>query len=74
MATMTEFKRKRNYLNLYIKKLKEKDHILVIAGPGKLDNSRYFQEDGIHMTCEGLRFYAKIVSSTIFYIQNLDRR
>lgn len=65
-----EFRIKRNYLNSYIKRMYSKDNLLIIAGPGRLDHQKYYRSDGIHLNDSGLRLYASILSSTLWYIIN----
>lgn len=61
-----EFKKKRNELNKCLNRLKTKDYLLIIAGPGRLDNKAYFKDD-VHMNRAGLRVYLAILKTTVAY-------
>lgn len=50
------FKQRRNQLNKFLNRLKVKDHMIIIAGPGKLDNPIYYR-DHVHLNIHGLRLY-----------------
>lgn len=65
-----EFRIKRNYFNTYIRRMNLKDNLLIVAGPGRLDHQKYYRSDGIHLNDSGLRLYASLVSSTLWYIMN----
>ena len=60
------FKQKRNSLNQFLKRLRLKDRLLIIAGPGRLDDNRYYR-DGVHLNTAGLRVYMNILKSTVVY-------
>ena len=64
-----EFKRKRNNLNTFLKRLKLVDNLLIIAGPGRLDNPIFYR-DGIHLNRRGLSIYFSILKSTVKFALN----
>lgn len=59
-----EFQKKRKALNKYIHRLKTKDNLLIIAGPGRLDNKTYYR-DQVHLNSAGLRNYLSILKTTV---------
>ena len=68
------FKQKRNSLNQFLKRLKLKDNLLIIAGLGRLDSVEYYKRDGVHLNAEGLRVYMAILKTTVAYaIENKYR-
>ena len=64
--TAEKFKHRRNQLNRFIQRLKCKNNMLLIAGPGRLDHECYYR-DGIHLNSAGLRLYMGMLKSTIAY-------
>ena len=62
----TEYKRRRNSLNGYLQRLKLKDHILQVAGPGRLDNDAYYR-DAVHLNRVGVKKYHDFVKNALAY-------
>lgn len=60
------FRQKRSELNRFLNRLKLKNNVLIIAGPGRLDNESYYR-DGVHLNNSGLRVYMAILKSTVCY-------
>ena len=63
-----DYHKRRVALNNFLKALKYKDHILMIAGPNRLDNRSLFRRDGVHLTDEGLLKYYSIIKRVVKYI------
>lgn len=61
-----DFRKRRNGLNRFLQSLKLKDNLLIIAGPGRLDNKDYYR-DNVHLNHAGLRVYMSILKTTIDY-------
>lgn len=61
-----DFRKRRNQLNRFLQTLKLKDNLLIIAGPGRLDNQQYYK-DSVHLNKVGLRVYMSILKTTIDY-------
>lgn len=69
-----EFRKKRNELNKFLNRLKLKDFMLIIAGPGRLDNEQYYKDE-VHLNKTGLRVYASILKTTVaFALQKIKER
>ena len=68
------FIQKRNGINQFLKRLKSKDHMLIIAGPGRLDSTKYYKADGVHLSKLGQENYMNILKSTIDYILSKRRQ
>lgn len=60
------YRKKRNELNKFLNRLKKKDYMLIIAGPGRLDHETYYK-DSVHLNKSGLRVYLAILKSTVSY-------
>ena len=70
-----EWFRRRNAVNNFIKALRYKDHILMIAGPGRLDNIKYYMKDGVHLTpdkYETLYYYIRCTIVDIIKKHNIQ--
>lgn len=65
------FKKRRNELNKYLNRLKLKNNMLIIAGPGRLDHKEH-NRDEVHLNRQGLRVYMSILKSTVLFV--LDNR
>ena len=63
-----DYHQRRVALNNFLKALKYKDHILMIAGPNRLDNRSLFRKDGVHLTDEGLLKYYSYIKRVVKYI------
>lgn len=62
-----EFKKRRNDLNCYLRRLKLKDYMHLIAGPNRLDNQAYFK-DAVHLSSAGIKKYFVLLKQTITFI------
>ena len=65
------YRRKRRTLNKYISKIKYKDHILQIQGPGRIDDRRLYSTDGVHLNNEGWTVYSQLILSMLRYIKRI---
>lgn len=61
-----DFKKKRNELNKFLNKLKLKNFMLIVAGPGRLDNQQYYRDE-VHLNQTGLKVYSSILKTTVSY-------
>lgn len=68
-----EFQQKRKTLNKFIHRLKTKDNLLIIAGPGRLDHQTYYR-DSVHLNSAGLRNYMSILKTTIDFALGAAKR
>ena len=66
--TETEYDRRRNQINRFLSKSTFKDHLLMIAGTGRLDKRYYYKNDGVHLNSQGLDFYTQTIISLINYL------
>ena len=66
-----EFKARRRSLNTAIKRIKDKDNVLIVSGTNRLDHEVYYR-DGVHLNKAGLKNYMSIVKTTVVYA--LDNR
>ena len=66
--TETEYDRRRNQINRFLSKSTFKDHLLMIAGTGRLDKRYYYKKDGVHLNSQGLDFYIQTIISLINYL------
>ena len=55
-----EYIRRRGVVNNFLKRLREKQHLLMIRGPQRLDNQDLYR-DQVHLTNEGLDKYWEII-------------
>ena len=58
-----EYKRRRGAVNNFLKRFREKQHLLRIGGPKRLDNQDLYR-DQVHLTDEGL----EIIKHTVRYV------
>ena len=65
----SEFDLRRKSFNTFLKRLKVKDCILQVQGPGRLDD-RAFYRDEVHLNTLGLNKYFNIIENTIQYCHN----
>ena len=65
--TYQNFKSIRNAFNTYLKRMKYKDNILIIAGSGRLDNRDYYR-DQVQLNRQGLLTYMSIIKTTVSYV------
>ena len=68
---VTNTEKKRDKLNKFLNVLKLKDHMLLIAGPGRLDNRRYYKDE-VHLNKEGIRLYMTLLRAAVVFV--LDKR
>ena len=66
--TETEYTRRRDQFNRFLLKATFKDHILMIAGTGRLDNRYYYKTDGVHLNSQGLQFLIQTIMSLMNYL------
>ena len=66
-----EYRKKRDKLNKFLNALKLKDHMLLIAGPGRLDNRRYYKDE-VHLNKVGIRLYMTLLHAAVVFV--LDKR
>lgn len=62
-----EYRLRRNAINKYLQKLKLKDYLVNIAGPGRLDNPSYFRGDGVHLNSAGYHILYVYIKHSIEY-------
>ena len=62
-----EYKRRRQAINTFLKRFKEKQHLLMVAGPRRLDNQDLYR-DQVHLTNKGLDRYWKMIIATVDYV------
>lgn len=60
------FKRRRNRVNKFLYKSNFNDAVLMIAGPGRLDNRKYYR-DSVHLNERGLGLYSHFLHETVEY-------
>ena len=51
-----------------------KNHTLMIAGAGRLDNRDYYGNDGVHFNDEGLDFYVQTIKKLVDYLITRERK
>ena len=66
--TEFEYRKRRSSINKFLNRLKLKDYVLNISGPGRLDDKKYYKRDGVHLTDKGVKFYFRLIKSTVRYI------
>ena len=62
-----EYERRRQAINTFLKRFKEKQHLLRVAGPRRLDNQDLYR-DQVHLTNKGLDRYWKMIIATVDYV------
>ena len=55
--TEIEYTKRRNQFNGFLARSKFKNHTLMIAGAGRLDNRDYYGRNGVHLNDEELDFF-----------------
>ena len=58
------YEKRRRDLNNFLKRLKLKDAIMMVAGPNRIDNRVYYR-DGVHLNSVGVRKYFDFVKCTV---------
>ena len=66
--TESEFRKRRSSVNKFLNRLKLKNYVLNISGPGRLDNPKYYKRDGVHLNEKGVKLYFSLIKSTVRYI------
>lgn len=64
--TESDYRYQRNCLNKFLNRLKTKNHLLMIAGIGRLDH-RVFYRDEVHLNKYGLTKYFDYIRYTVAY-------
>ena len=59
--------KRRIALNNFLKRLKTKDHILMISGDNRLDQEKYYH-DAVHLNTAGLRYYLDCIKKVVNFI------
>ena len=59
-----EYKNRRNTINTFLSRFKLKDSLLMIAGPGRLDNPEYYRDE-VHLNNDGLKKYFSCILSAV---------
>ena len=67
------FKETRDKLNEKIRKFKSKHHVLLTAGPSKLDNPDYYRRDGTHFNKAGLKLQLNCIKAKFEYLLTQKR-
>lgn len=63
------YKKRRDKFNQFLKSFKEKDFLACVAGPGRIDNPKYYR-DSVHLNNLGLRKYFDLLNRTVLYAYN----
>ena len=62
-----EYKRCRQAINIFLKRFKEKQLLLRVGGPRRLDNQDFYR-DQVHLTNKGLDKYWEMIIATVDYV------
>ena len=62
-----DYKLRRRAINNFLLKLKEKQYLVMVAGPGRMDNQELYHDE-VHLTRAGLDKYWQIIVNTIGYV------
>ena len=65
--TAKVWRARRECINKFLNRLKLKDFVLNITGPGRLDQIKYYKDE-VHLKSKGYRLYFELIQSTIKYI------
>ena len=61
-----EYLRRRNNMNTFLKRLKLKDALMMVAGKNRIDCASYYR-DGVHLNRVGLIKYFDFIKCTLAY-------
>ena len=60
----SEYNLRRKSFNTFLKRLKEKDGLLLIAGPGRLDSRSYYRDE-VHLNLLGLQKFFRLLEGVL---------
>ena len=68
-----EHKRRRVAYNHFLKALKYKHHVMMINGPGRMDNPDLYSKDRIHFNKQGYLKLYNIIKATIKFVADTHK-